>query len=89
MCYCIPSVADAHEIVETLVVPMAPFFGAGGPMQLCLRRSCRSGLHRSSGLQKTQAIRMTNGFICHSGRLAARLTLRPCCLVCTKSDSFI
>jgi hypothetical protein len=28
-------------------------------MQLCLQRSCRSGLHRSSGLQRAQAIRMT------------------------------
>ena len=28
-------------------------------MQLWLQRSCRSGLHRSSGLQKAQAIRMT------------------------------
>jgi len=39
-----------------LVILMAPFFGAGGPMQLCLQRSCRPGLHRSSGLQKAQAI---------------------------------
>jgi hypothetical protein len=28
-------------------------------MQLCLQRLCTQGLHRSSGLQKAQAIRMT------------------------------
>ena len=28
-------------------------------MQPCLQNSCGRGLHRSSGLQKAQAIRMT------------------------------
>ena len=28
-------------------------------MQLCLQCSCGRGLHRSSGLQKAQAVRMT------------------------------
>src|SRR5215471_18889032 len=41
------------------VILMAPSFGAGGPTQLCLQCSCGRRLHRSSGLQKTQAIRMT------------------------------
>jgi hypothetical protein len=52
--YCIPS----H-----FVILMAPFLGAGGPMQLCLQSSRGRGLHRSSGLQKTQAIRMTSRWI--------------------------
>ena len=30
-------------------------------MQLCLQHLCRPGVHRSSGLQKAQAIRMTRG----------------------------
>jgi len=41
------------------VILMAPFFGAGGPMQLRRQCSCGRGLRRSSGLQKAQAIRMT------------------------------
>jgi len=32
-------------------------------MQLCLQCSCGRGLHRSSGLQKAQAIRMTSQWI--------------------------
>ena len=36
---------------KNIVILMAPFFGAGGPMQLCLQRLRRPGLHRSSGLQ--------------------------------------
>ena len=47
------------DLWKSLVILMAPFFGAGGPMHLCLHRSCRPGLHGSSGLQRTQAIRMT------------------------------
>jgi len=45
------------------VILMAPLFGAGGPMQLCLQCSCGQGVHRSSGLQKAQAIRMTPRWI--------------------------
>jgi hypothetical protein len=41
---------------------MAPFFGAGGPMQLWLPHLCRPGLYRSSGLQKAQVISMTRDF---------------------------
>jgi hypothetical protein len=54
------SLTDKHEVVKRTVILMALFFGAGGPMQLCLQRVQRSGLHRSSGLQKAQAIRMTS-----------------------------
>ena len=48
------------EVLKKTVILMAPFFGAGGPIQLCLQHLCRPGLHRSSGLQKAKAIRMTN-----------------------------
>jgi len=47
------------RLKKNIVILMAPFLGAGGPMQLFLQRLCRPGLHRSSGLQKAQAIRMT------------------------------
>jgi hypothetical protein len=30
------SLTDKHGVVENTVILMAPFFGAGGPMQLCL-----------------------------------------------------
>jgi len=40
--------------ISALSSLMAPFFGAGGLMQLCLQCSCRRRLHRSSGLQKAQ-----------------------------------
>jgi len=64
--------------VETLVILMAPFFGASGPMQPCLQHLCRSGLHRSSGLQKAQAIRMTSGAVLPSRPWSAvRLRPRP------------
>jgi hypothetical protein len=41
------------------VILMAPFLGAGGPVQLCLQCSCARELHRPSGLQRAQAIKMT------------------------------
>ncbi|HKF01890.1 MAG TPA: hypothetical protein VKB49_06230 [Candidatus Sulfotelmatobacter sp.] len=44
MCHPIPPVTDENGIVEILVILMAPFFGAGGPMQICLRRSLRIGV---------------------------------------------
>lgn len=34
------------ELWKILVILMAPLFGAGGPMQLRLQRSCRPGLDR-------------------------------------------
>jgi hypothetical protein len=49
------------RLKQNIVILMAPFLGAGGPMQLFLQSLCRPGLHRSSGLQKAQAIRMTTG----------------------------
>jgi hypothetical protein len=50
---------------KNVVILMAPFFGAGGPMQLRVQCSCRPGLQRSSGLQKAQAIRMTGIEVLH------------------------
>ena len=46
-------------------------------MQLCLRRLCRSGLQRSAGLRKAQAIRMANGFVCLSGPVSGTAESRP------------
>jgi hypothetical protein len=60
---------NPHSCVypDTIVILMAPSFGAGGPMPLCLQRPCRPGVHRSSGLQRAQAIRMTtDGNYTHS-----------------------
>ena len=58
---------------------MAPFFGAGGPLQFCLQ-CCGRGLHRSSGLQKAQAIRMAikNGPDYFPNSLHFRSSAPPC-----------
>jgi hypothetical protein len=47
-------------------------------MQLCLRCLCRSGLHRSSGLQKAQAIKMTNGSVYLSDPVIGAAAAAPC-----------
>ena len=46
-------------------------------MQICLPRLWRPGLHRSSGLQKAQAIRMTNGVVLTSAPVGGAAGAAP------------
>src|SRR5215467_7880101 len=58
------SMTDEHELVKKIVILMAPFSWRRRTYATLPAAFVQAGgLHRSSGLQKAQAIRMTSGAV--------------------------